>query len=158
MSTPLIVNGTTFEFPEQGTDPQWGTEVNAWAEEVTDVLGTLTSVDDIFLTSFTLTNNQATFADINGLTFSKTSVRSARITLDVYITTTTTELQETIDITLGYKNTADEFRISIKSSGDNSGVTFNVTTDGQMQYKTTNVGGASYAGTIKFKAVTIVAQ
>lgn len=158
MATTLTVNGSDFLFPQQGEDPQWGSEVSDWAEEVTDVLGSLTSVDDILLTSFTLTNNQSTFADINGLTFSKTSVRSARITLDVYITTSSAELQETIDITLGYKNTADEFRISIISSGDNSGVTFNVTTAGQMQYKTTNIAGTSYAGTIKFKAVTIVAQ
>lgn len=158
MSRVLTINGSDFNFPEQGEDPQWGTEITDWAEEVTDVLNSITSVDDILLTSFSLTNNQSTFADINGLTFSKTSVRSARITLDIYITTSTEELQESVDMILGYKNTADEFRLSILSSGDSSGVTFNITSNGQMQYKTTNISGTGYSGTIKFKALTIVAQ
>lgn len=158
MSKILVVNGVTYEYPEQGTDPAWGETASAWAEEVTDVLNSITSVDDILLTSFSLTNNQTTFADINGLTFSKTSVRSARITLDIYITTSTEELQESVDMILGYKNTADEFRLSILSSGDDCGLTFNITSAGQIQYKTTNISGTSYSGTIKFKALTIVAQ
>ena len=158
MSIPVTLNGSTYELPEHGEDPQWGEELNAFLVEVSDVLGSITSVDDILLTSFSLTNNQSTFADINGLTFSKTSVRSARITLDIYITTSTEELQESVDMILGYKNTADEFRLSVLSSGDNSGVTFNITSAGQIQYKTTNISGTSYAGTIKFKALTIVAQ
>lgn len=158
MSKTLVVNGTTIEFPEQGQDPQWGPEVTTFAEEVASVLNNLTSVDDILLTSFSLTNNQSTFADIAGLQFSKTSVRSAEIVLNVYITSSTEELQETIHMTLSYKNTLDEFRLAISSSGDNSGITFNVTSNGQIQYKSTNVTGTGYVGTIKFKAATIVQQ
>jgi hypothetical protein len=158
MSRELIIGGTTFEFPEQGDDPTWGEEVVDFAEAVADVLNTITSVDDVLLTSFNLTNNQTTFADIDGLRFSKTSVRSARIVLDIYITTSTEELQETLDMNISYKNIEDEFRLAVVSVGDESGVTFNITSNGQVQYKTTNVSGTSYAGTLTFKASAIVQQ
>ena len=139
MSKTLTVNGNVYEFPEQGTDPQWGEELSSWAEEVTGIINELVSIEDIPLTTFTLTNNQTTFADINGLSFNPESLRSARVTLDVYISSSDTELQESFAIMIGYKNIAEEFKMSISTQGDNSGVTLSVTENGQLQYKTTNV-------------------
>jgi hypothetical protein len=155
VSTEITINGVVIEFPEQGTDPDWGTEVNTFAVEVANVLNDIISPDDFLLTAFTLTNNQSSAADINSLIFDSTSVRSAKITADVYITTSTQELHEKFEINVGFKNVAASWDISVQSEFDDSGITFSITSGGQVQYSSTLISGTGYSGLLQFRAITI---
>jgi hypothetical protein len=155
MSTTLVINGTTIEFPSEGEDPNWGETVERFAIEVADSLSTISNPQDVLLTSVNLTNNQTSPANINGLRFSKTEVLSATMVCQVYITTSDEELQEQFNIILNYKPVADEFSLAVTSTGDESGITFSVTSTGQVQYTSTNIAGTDYSGVIKFKALTI---
>ena len=106
------------------------------------------SLGDINQTSFSAANNQSAAADVTGLLFSNSTVRSAEIQLSVYINATTS-LYETFKILLIQKGSSWELAQS--SSGDSSGFVFSVTNAGQIQYTSTNNSGFVSA-TIKYRA------
>lgn len=159
MSVSLTVNNTTYIFPSPGDEPGWGEEVTGWATEVTNVLSTLVGAGDILETSFTVTNNQSTAADVSGLAFSTATVRSAFIEYSIYRTsdTNTSGNAETGVILLVYDNSASTGNKWLISNGPyvgDAGVSFTVTDAGQVQYTSTDIGSTNYSGTMKFKART----
>lgn len=150
----LIVNGQTFDFPEQSDSPPWGDNVTDWAQAVTDVLANVTGTGDILQTTAAIANNQSSAANINGLSFDPGVVRGAVIEYTVYRVTTgigASESVETGTIYLGYRSTANDWFISVVGGGG-AGVTFSITSAGQVQYTSTNFSGSSYSGSIKFRA------
>lgn len=44
MSIPLVVNGVTYNYPEEG-DEEWGDDATAWAEAITAAVSSLTIAD-----------------------------------------------------------------------------------------------------------------
>lgn len=154
----LIINGKTFDYPKPGTEPGWGEDATDWAEEVTLVLNSLLGEGDIIETTFQLSNNQAVATDVNGLLFNSSTVRSAKVDYTIYITTSTNELLETGILYLQYKSDAAEWTMAQQFVGDVSGLTFTITTSGQVQYTTTNVAGTGYQGKLTFKADSIIDQ
>ena len=84
MATKLTINGTTYQFPDNGEDPSWGTELTGWAQGVTEALNTLLGEGDILETAFTLSNNITTDTEVVGLFFNPSIVRAANIDYTVY--------------------------------------------------------------------------
>lgn len=150
----LVVNGQTYNYPENRDSPSWGEEATAWAEAVTDVLNNFVGDGDIIPTVATISNNQSSATNIAGLFFNTASVRGAIVEYTIYRNTTgigATELIETGSMYLGYKSVAGTWTLSILGTGG-AGVTFSVLNTGQVQYTSTNITGSSYSGTIKFRA------
>lgn len=111
------------------------------------------SSSDIQETSFSLTNNQTTLTDITAFIFPNVNVRSFQALVSVSIDATSDLFEEfhINGIQLG-----SDWQISIDSTGDDSGVNFDITAGGQVQYTSNNYSGFS-TGTIKFRAITTAA-
>lgn len=103
---------------------------------------------DIALTSFSAANNQVAAANVTGFAFANGTVRSFRALVSVAIDATSDLFEQfTID---GIQKSAS-WEISVVSVGDNSGITFSITSAGQIQYTSSNVTGF-VSNTIKFRA------
>lgn len=105
---------------------------------------------DIEETSFAGANNQSSFANVSGLAFSAASVRSAQVVASVYVNATT-PLYQAVEMSI--INKGGTFAMSVNGTGDNSGVTFDITNSGQVQYTSSNYTGF-VSLTIKFRALT----
>ncbi len=156
MPVPLTIQNTTFNYPVQGEDPQWGQEATDWAQAVTDVLATLLGVGDILQTTVTINNNVAIAINVNGLLFDPSLVRAANINYSVYRTssTNTSGFSEEGTIYIIYDNNAasgSKWTLSQRTNG-NSGVVFTITDLGQVQYTSSDIGTTTYSGTMKFAA------
>ena len=110
----------------------------------------LSQAGDISHTSFSLANNQSTFANVTGIAFANGVVRSAEIQYSVYINATSS-LYESGKI-YAVQRGAD-WTISQSLNGDNTLVIFTVDSSGQLQYKSGNYSGFS-SGTLKVRALT----
>lgn len=155
MSTNLTVNNSVYAYPSDGDEPGWGNQASEWAEAVTTVLSNLQGVDDIAETTFTIANNTSSAADIVGLVFNPSTVRSAVVDYSIYRSTSTTELAEKGKLELVYKNggtIGSKWTIGQVYFGDDAGVRFTMTDAGQIQYTSTNMTGTDYSGEIKFEA------
>ena len=104
---------------------------------------------DIFPTSFTGANNQASPANVTGLAFNAATVRAFEAQISVAVNATASLYEE---FTLSGVNIGTGFNISVRSVG-NSGVTFSITSAGQVQYMSSNYAGF-VSLTIKFRALT----
>lgn len=158
MSTNLTVNNNIFAYPDPGDEPGWGQAATGWASEVTTVLSSIQSADDILETSFSIANDTLSPLNIEGLFFNPVTVRGATIQYSFYRTTSLTELAEKGIIELVYKNggtSGSKWTLSRSFVGDDAGVTISMTDAGQGQYISSNLSGTSYAGVIKFSAQAI---
>lgn len=158
MSIPLVVNGTLYNFPTSGEDPNWGEENSGWAQSVTDVLGTLLAPGDILETTFSIANNISVAADINGLIFDSGTNRSAFISYSVYRTSTANPAgnAESGTIQVVYDDDApvgQKWSMTQDKNG-NAGIVFSVTDAGQFQYLSTDINSTGYSGVIQFKGNT----
>jgi len=97
MSTNLTVNNNTYAYPSAGDEPGWGEAATGWATEVTEVLNNLQGTDDIPETTFTVADNQTSAADVVGLVFSPTTVRSAVVDYSIYRTNSDTFATSDVD-------------------------------------------------------------
>lgn len=160
MPVSLVVNGTSYEFPISGENPEWGTSATDWAKAVTDVLSTLLAPGDILETTFTINNNVSTLTNINGLVFDPGTVRAANVDYAIYrISNSNPSGQaETGTIYLVYDDSAPsnaKWQLAQKFEGTNSGVNFSITDGGQIQYTSNDIGSIGYIGSIKFRARTL---
>lgn len=153
MAKTLTINNIPFEYPDKGDEPGWGGDATSWAEEVTRSLTDLIGPDDILQTAFDVANNQATLADVTGLAFNAASVRSSVITYSVYRVSDSSPSgnTETGIMHLVYDNNAG-WALGIADVVGNSGVNFDITGTGQIQYTSTDIGNLNYQGVMKFSA------
>jgi len=155
----LTVNNTTFQYPDPGSEPGWGQDASDWASEVTAVLASLVSSDDILQTSYSINNNVSTPTDVNRLFFNPSTVRAANIQYSVYRISTANPSGhvESGIIYLNYDNAASlgsKWSFTQQKNGD-SGVVFSITDAGQIQYISTDIDSTGYSGVIKFTAKTL---
>ena len=101
--------------------------------------------------TFAAANNQAAPADVTGLAFSNAVVRSFSAIVSVAIDATS-DLFEEFELH-GIQRGAD-WSMSVESTGDESGVAFSITTAGQIQYVSANLGGF-VANSIHYRAKTL---
>jgi hypothetical protein len=159
MSTPLTIAGTTFNYPDSGENPNWAQEASSWAAAVTEAINTLLAPGDILQTSFSIDNNIAVATNINGLLFDSGTVRAANVSYTVYRTSTANPAgnAETGTIYLVFDDSAASgLKWKLTQSVDgNAGVSFAMGDDGQMTYRSTDIGAVGYSGTIRFSAKTL---
>lgn len=108
--------------------------------------------------AFTIANNQSSPANVTGLSFNKATIKSVRIQYDIYRKNNTVNYNETGFIWLVYNALTDDWTISVQSNLDDAGVTFSVTTAGQVQYVSTNISVTSYVGQLRWSNVTVTLQ
>lgn len=148
MPRQLIVNGTTYNFPAPGDERAWGEDATDWAEAVTDILDSVVSAGFVPQTTATINDNVTTFTNILGASFNSSINRSFKFSYAVQRTDGSTTVAESGEIN-GVHNGTD-WDYSLSRVGD-AGMTFNVTTAGQIQYKSSSIGG-TYSGDINFYA------
>lgn len=105
---------------------------------------------DLDEVSFALANNQVAFTNVTGVAFANGVNRSAELQYSVVIDATA-DLYESGKI-LAVQRGAD-WTISQSLNGDNSEVLFDITSAGQLQYKSGNYAGF-VSGTLKVRALT----
>ncbi len=159
MSIKLIVQGTTYEYPIPGEDPNWGEGATDWAEAVTLALSTLLGSGDILQSTFTINNNVTIATNINGLLFDPGTVRASNITYTVYRTSTANPAGNTESgvIYINYDDSAvpgEKWSLTQQVNG-NSGIVFNILDSGQVQYVTSDIGNSGYFGKITFSAKSL---
>lgn len=109
--------------------------------------------------SDTVNNNQSTWENISQLTLDATLFSSAKYFIEIYRYTDSEHSFANGEIFLQRKNGAwrletGGFFGDPDSAPGGGGVTFNVTESGgvaQVQYKSSNISGSNYDGTIKFR-------
>jgi hypothetical protein len=94
-------------------------------------------ISNIYSGSFTSTNNQSISANVSGLLFPNASVSSFVINLTVNITTNSNNYYETF--ILEGTQTNSGWSLFSTNYGDNSGIVFSITSNGQIQYTSTNI-------------------
>jgi hypothetical protein len=149
MTKRLQIGNESFEYPVQG-DGNWGEEATAWAEAVTDALAESVGPNDILPTSATLANNQATPADIPGLSFNTADVLSAIVTFIVEREATSTEV-ESGEFEINFDGTDWK---SVQTGIGDTGVILSITAAGQVQYTSTDLTG-HISSSIRFRAKTL---
>jgi hypothetical protein len=156
MAVTLIVNNVPFDYPEQGEQQPWGESATNWASEVTKVLASLKSSSDILETAAAININQTTPDSIQGLFFDSLTVRSFIVTGNITRTTSTAQKYEEFELRGLYQGPTLGWALQ-QESLSNSGVTFSISSSGQVQYVSTTVSGdpLTYSGLIKFKAVAL---
>ena len=118
--------------------------------QVDSLIGGVSSAGDIDEKLFSISNSQAIPDNVHNFVFSNSVVRAFEALVSVEIVATAS-LYETVKIS-GIQKGSD-WDITIISSGDVSGVTFSITTSGQIQYTSDNVAGF-VSGILKFRAIT----
>lgn len=108
-------------------------------------------------TEFTVANNVSSFADVTGLSFDGTLYRSAKISFSIYRNTTgggATELSETSEYLATYKTVSGSWEMSPIGEVGDAGLTFEITTAGQVRYKSSNITGTPATSKLVFWATT----
>jgi len=102
---------------------------------------------DLLEQSFAVVNNIAVLTDITGFSFANATTRSfeAQVSID----RSGDGLYEKFDIEGIQK--AGSWDISVEAVGDDSGIEFDITAAGQMQYTSSNL---TSGGTLRFRAIT----
>lgn len=113
--------------------------------------------------SFSLANNQSSAADITGMQYDYRKINQVTVEYVIQrITTGTgaTELVATGIFLLTYKPVANTWHIvTIGTPGPStSGITFSITTGGQVQYTSTNITGTPNISKITYRERTLGAK
>lgn len=103
------------------------------------------SAGDISETSFTAADNQASAANVTGFSFANATVRSFDALVSIVRNNTYANYK------LRGIQKAASWELAQEYVGDATGITFTITTSGQVQYTSTNTG---FTATIKFRAIT----
>lgn len=156
MPISLIVNGTPYNYPVPGENPEWGGDATAWAKAITDAISTLLGPGDILTSTFSIDNNTMSETNINGLLFDPGTVRAANIEYAVYRISTSnpTGNTESGKIQIVYDDNAtltNKWQLTQSATG-NCGVSFTIDDSGQLKYKSTDIGTLGYSGSIRFSA------
>jgi hypothetical protein len=110
----------------------------------------LSSVGDMDEATFSVANSIAVATSITGLVFSNAATRSAKVIYSLFINATSA-LYETGELNLIQK--AASWDIAQSFSGDDSGVTFSITSAGQVQYTSSTYPGFT-SGKLEFRSIT----
>lgn len=149
----LTIGTDEFEFPLEGENAGYGSEITDWAEAVTDSLSTVERPGDLINKTAIIADSQPSYTAIPEFTFSSAIVASFEAKYYVQRTSTAGSKRE-IGFIDGYHDGSD-WIISIRTVGD-GGIDLDIEPTGKVRYRTSSsLGGASYTGTIKFEAKVI---
>lgn len=157
MAIELELQGTTYEIPSPGEDPNWGESLSAYLSAVNEALSLLLGPNDILPRSANILNDQAAPVLIRGFFFNPAEVRAANIQYTIFRQTDTQTVVENGEMLLNYNAAApvnEKWKISQDRSG-NTFTLFTITDDGQFYYTTNDLTGANYTGTVRFSAKSL---
>lgn len=108
---------------------------------------------------FDLVNNQAGAADVTGLAFDLQYTSGVVIDYLIQRTTSTTELIQLGRLRAVYRPKTLTWSIYDPSpSGDAGGIVFSITSTGQVQYTSTNVGGTPVISKLTYRTRALAAK
>lgn len=148
---PVVINGTTYQIPQQGDSPTWGNQLSNFLQALANVANTSAGPGSILSSSCPINNNVTSATVITGLSFDPAVVSTAKIDYGVKRTTSTQSLIERGTIFVTYDPLATTWSYSLESDGD-AGLTLDIAS-GQFTYKSSNMSGANYSGTFTFQAI-----
>lgn len=147
----VTLGSEEFEIPVVGDNADWGESLTDYLSAISEALQTVQQPNDILVSTAAINNNVSSFTNIPGFTFDTSEV----IAIDAeYIVTRSTSspsvtLSESGNIQGNYNGAS--WTISHSCDGD-AAIEFDITSSGQIQYKSSNLLGTGYSGTIIFKA------
>jgi len=154
MTKLLQVGNDIFEYPQQGTGEGHGEDATAWAEAVTESLANFLGPNDILLTTANLANNVTSEQVIPGLSFNTGQVQHINVEF-LIVRTFNLGADTVVESGKVYGNyDGSDFRISIESTGDSTGVEIDVNASGQFVYTSSDLVDHQ-SSVISFKAATI---
>ena len=107
-------------------------------------------------TSVTISNTQSSAANVTGLVFDSSSVKSAIIYATIRRKTDDAEVVSTGVLIAQYSAKDLTWYLIDQLSGLlDDGVELDITSAGQVQYTSDTVPGANYSGAMSFKAITL---
>jgi hypothetical protein len=116
------------------------------------IVGGIQRMIEVDTGTASILNNQTSNANITGLLFSSADYKTVIVNYVITRSSSTTYARETGTFRAYYdSNTAEWIEPSVIYSGNNSGVSFYITTGGQLQYRSSNYGGTSYVGSIDWE-------
>lgn len=126
------------------------TEVQAALVELQTDIDAINTADAE--SSFTIANNTASATDVTGLVVLGATYRGFTVDYAIYRKTDTalSGVAQIGELKCVYNTQSSTWLMSDAYSGQNAGVTFSITALGQIQYTSTNITGATYAGTMKY--------
>lgn len=154
MSKPLTVGNEVFEFPLEGENAGYGSEVTDWAEAVSDALATVQKPNDILLTTAAISNTATIDTNIVGFSFSTAEVKAIECRYLVTRITTSPALNYSeVGYIEGYFD-GSIWSYSIRTTGD-AKIYLSILPSGQVQYRVETIVAATHVGTIVFEANVI---
>lgn len=159
MPIPIVIGGTVINVPAAGENPEWGTAMVAFFKAVESAFASALGPYDIPPQVMNIDgasyNPALTPVNINGLSFSTSTVRAAFIEYTVFRDAdSTTSVAEAGRIVIVYNTDSGAWDISKDKIGD-ARIAFYVTSAGQVQFTTTAVGVTNPVGKISFKATAL---
>lgn len=162
---PIIINGTTINFPNSGSSPLWSPAIIQAIKLISEALNISSGPFDIPPQNYVMTSNVNTNVAIPNLSFPVTDVRGAVIFYGVSRSSTSTgsqQLSQSGMLVLNYdpsQSPGNLWQITNEfASATSSGaqITFSVTDVGQVQFSTTAITGSSPIGSINFRALAVL--
>lgn len=159
----ITIGGTVIEVPNTTENPNWGPAMVTFFKAVegafASALGPYDIPPQVVNIDGSSYNPASTPVDINGLSFSTTTVRSAFIEYSVYREADYSGPARISGVECGhivvvYDTLNGTWSFSQDKIGDAS-ITFYVTSAGQIQFTTTAVGTTNHVGKISFKATAL---
>jgi hypothetical protein len=130
---------TPTQLASEGTD-----KISAHLKGIDSTLGSLGgTTGDIGHSSFTAADNQSSAANVTGLAFANGTVRSFIAIVSITRGSTYAQYQ------LRAIQKASSWELIQEYIGDSTGISFTITSAGQVQYQSTSTGNSA---TIKFRA------
>lgn len=156
MSTLVTINGTVYEIPTPGQDPDWSEDLSAYLVELADIINSsISGAGDITETTFPLLNSQtASFANISGFLFDQTQVRGVTATYRIQRTDGAVYLVEKGILEFVYDPETSAWSMQRDMVGDGQ-VYLDIASTGQVQYKVIALSGQT-EGYIKFETVSTI--
>jgi hypothetical protein len=154
-STPGAITATP-----PSTNGQWVITIGLAVSATELVINPVASASAVYVTSaeasFTVANNQSSAANVTDLLFSGATTRAFSIDYSIYRQTDTSSsaLAQVGQLRGVYNTQSTSWFMSDDFSGQNSGVTFTITSGGQIQYTSSDLdpdnSNPNYVGTLKF--------
>jgi len=151
----LIVNNTTFNYPDPGAEPGWGEDATGWAKAITDAINSLSPAGTLNEAQAAIDNNQVD-QEVSGLLFSYLLTKTATVLYRIQRDTDSmSPIVEQGYLYILYDNGTWLMSREI-TAGSPTGVQLDIDAAGQVKYTSTDLTGANYTGSIKFKTFGIV--
>lgn len=156
MSVSLTIQGVTYTYPSNDS-VDWGVEATNWAIGVTDALAIAVQQGDIGSSTQVIILETATNQNVTNLVFDSGITRGSTIDYFIVRTKGSNEYVEYGTLRVIYKTQTNTWIIEKQRMGDESNVSFDINSNGQVLYTSTPVAGTGvYSGVMRFRARSIL--